>query len=80
MEKTKRKEKDILKLTLSDFPLIFPKESSRDEFLVKLSGPKDSPYEEGEWIVRVILPDDYPYKSPSIGFVNKIYHPNIDEA
>ncbi len=80
MEKTKRKEKDILKLTLSDFPLIFPKESSRDEFLVKLPGPKDSPYEEGVWIVRVILPDDYPYKSPSIGFVNKIYHPNIDEA
>jgi len=66
-----------MKLMMSDYEVQL---GDRKDFYVKFYGPKESPYEKGIWKVHVTLPVEYPYKSPSIGFCNKIYHPNVDEA
>jgi ubiquitin-conjugating enzyme E2 H len=44
----------------------------------KLKGPGDTPYSNGVWRISLIFPEQYPFKSPSIGFKDSIYHPNID--
>jgi len=67
-----------MKMLMSDYQVTLVNDNMQ-EFYVRFKGPAETPYEGGIWKIHVELPDNYPYKSPSIGFVNKIYHPNIDE-
>ncbi|KAK5679854.1 ubiquitin-conjugating enzyme E2 H [Elasticomyces elasticus] len=85
----RRIETDVMKMMMSDYevtlvndnstcPSLYLKVSTQ-EFYVRFKGPEETPFMGGLWKIHVELPDQYPYKSPSIGFVNRIFHPNIDE-
>ncbi|EGP87908.1 uncharacterized protein MYCGRDRAFT_70925 [Zymoseptoria tritici IPO323] len=83
----RRIETDVWSLTtdrlMSDYEVTLVNDNSTlhhpQEFYVRFKGPTETPFEGGLWKIHVELPDQYPYKSPSIGFVNRIFHPNIDE-
>ncbi|KAI9479886.1 ubiquitin-conjugating enzyme/RWD-like protein [Coemansia mojavensis] len=74
----RRIETDVMKLLMSDYDVKLVNDNMQ-EFYVSFSGPEDTPFAGGEWKIHVELPEQYPYRSPSIGFMNKIFHPNIDE-
>jgi len=74
----RRIDRDVMDLHVSDYDVSLVN-GSNQEFYVRFYGPAETPFAGGVWKIHVEIPDQYPYKSPSIGFMNKIFHPNIDE-
>ena len=72
-----RKNMDVAKLISSTHEVTVLNEL--DDFVVKFHGPKDTPYEGGVWNVKVHVHESYPYRPPTIRFINTVYHPNIQE-
>lgn len=79
----KRVAKDIEELRNANF-VIRADDGSEDlklnVFQVLLVGPADTPYANGSWYIRFTISETFPFKSPSVGFVQNIMHPNIDFA
>jgi ubiquitin-conjugating enzyme E2 D/E len=40
-------------------------------------GPPDTPYSDGQFLLNISIPNEYPFKPPNVTFSTKIYHPNI---
>ncbi|CAH4023565.1 ubiquitin-conjugating enzyme E2 T-like [Pieris brassicae] len=54
------------------------KEDVLDVLLIKMCGPRGSPYESGQFKLVINVPDRYPFEPPQVKFVTPVYHPNID--
>ena len=45
---------------------------------ITIPGPVDTPFEGGKFLIKIILPDDYPNTPPTCYFLTKVFHPNIN--
>ena len=59
----------------------YPKSEDRIDVLeAKIQGTSGTPYENGEFVLEITMPDKYPLHPPNVRFITKIYHPNIDSG
>ena len=45
---------------------------------ILLLGPKETPYENGLFLLYAQFPGDYPFKAPEVRFITPIYHCNMN--
>jgi len=43
-----------------------------------ITGPEETDYKDGVFLLDIVIPKEYPYKPPKCTFKTKIWHPNID--
>mmetsp|Transcript_28379 Transcript_28379/g.44127 ORF Transcript_28379/g.44127 Transcript_28379/m.44127 type:complete len:206 (-) Transcript_28379:81-698(-) len=46
----------------------------------QISGPEDSPFEHGVFVLTINIPQRYPFEPPRCRFLTPIYHPNVDSS
>eukprot|EP00826_Nyctotherus_ovalis_P000335 TRINITY_DN0_c358_g1_i4.p1 TRINITY_DN0_c358_g1~~TRINITY_DN0_c358_g1_i4.p1 ORF type:complete len:151 (+),score=39.52 TRINITY_DN0_c358_g1_i4:29-481(+) len=68
---------DISKTPIPHVTVTLPDKSSMAVWHCVIDGPIGTPYAGGKFVLQLDFSDNYPFKSPKIKFLTKIYHPNI---
>lgn len=72
-------EKDLKYNENSIIQKIIADNKNINKMSIIIKGPKDSPYENGLFLLIIELTDNYPFSPPHIKFGSKILHPNISK-
>ena len=78
--KLKRLKSELKELNAekSKYFSIKPVGDSMTNWVAVIMGPENTPYENGLFHLNIILPDNYPFQPPTLTFITKIFHPNIN--
>eukprot|EP01041_Mallomonas_annulata_P009034 gene9034-18713_t len=55
-------------------------DSSVSEIYATITGPEDTPFASGKFLMKLVLSEDYPSSPPKGFFLTRIYHPNVSST
>lgn len=78
MAKTRLKH-ELKKFVPGNGVIMMGPKTDGDMFLwtARVKGPDGTPYENGEFELRIKIPTDYPFNPPGVRMHTRIFHPNI---
>ena len=78
----KRLQKELFEIhiNLSPYFHVSPKDDCLFQWEINLLGPQGSVYEGGVFKVEFLFSRNYPFEAPTVMFLTKIYHCNINSA
>lgn len=56
-----------------------PENDNLYHWRVVIVGLPNTPYDGGSFLIDIVFPPDYPFKHPTITFMTKIMHPNVNK-
>ena len=74
----RRLRKDFDKFQNDESITVSLKDNNLYEWEATIKGPSDSPYEDGKFVLEIIIPHEYPFKPPKVTFKTKIDHFNVN--
>ena len=63
-----------------DGTVTLPDPSNIYKWKLYMIGPKDTPYENGHFVLESNFSSDHLFKPPTIRFITRIFHPNISPS
>ena len=77
---TKRLRQELMNLMMSEEKSVsaFPEGEDIFKWKATIQGPEDTVYQGFLFKLSVQFPESYPYSPPSVKFVSKCFHPNVD--
>ncbi|KAF8911122.1 ubiquitin-conjugating enzyme [Gymnopilus junonius] len=81
MTALRRIQRELMEISSRPIPgiTVEAKEDNVFEWKCSIKADSDSPYKGGTFNFNLSLPQNYPFKAPTVTFTTKIYHPGINE-
>lgn len=73
----KKELNTLINAPICSSTVVLEKEDDIRTWIVIMKGPPESPYSEGNFKLKFVFPENYPFKPPEVKFITPMYHPNV---